>query len=335
MLQWTSSVGSLGVGLALACGAATVSGCANAPGGSFDLTSGFLGQSTAEPGKAKSLSELKQAHLEAPGDASATVAYARGLKSVGRSKDALALVEGAAGSQPDNQKLVVEQGLLALELGQTAKAQHALLRASPDTKDWTVLSGLGVAHAGVGQHTKAQGYFQRALEISPGNPTVLNNLALSYILDKKVEKGRDLLQQASATGGDKPQIAHNLELALALHSGGQASDKPSSKKGPGAKVPSTAAASPAMASVGAERTPALAPSVNANRIAKSTDPAIAGPPATTTSIANAAASGTSNAAPIPTAEPLAAVEARAPVEKASLEPVLPQILNFGGPLAHR
>jgi len=196
MSRCFKTVRSACVGIGTAAAAVGLSGCAGLSGSGFDGTSGFMAQSTAEAGKPKSISELRQAHLDKPGDPDATIAYGRGLKSSGRTKEALAVVEAAAGANPDNQQLVVEQGLLALELGHTQKAQHALLRASPDNNDWKVLSGLGVAHAGTGQHAKAQDYFNRALVLSPNNPTVLNNLALSYILDKKVDKGRELLQQA-------------------------------------------------------------------------------------------------------------------------------------------
>ncbi|MBX9925430.1 MAG: tetratricopeptide repeat protein [Hyphomicrobiaceae bacterium] len=334
MSRWNSLVRSACVGVAMACGAAGLSGCASLPGAGLDLTSGFLGQSASEPGKPKSLPELKQAHLEKPGDPDTTVAYARGLKTSGRPKEALALVEGAAASQPDNQQLVVEQGLLALELGQTAKAQHALLRASPDTKDWKILSGLGVAHAGVGQHAKAQEYFQRALEISPRNPTVLNNLALSYILDKKVDKGRELLQEASAAGADKPQIARNLELAMAL-------------KGGKTKPANSPALNPAVATAAIARGPALAPAPTATAAAKSDRPSAkpTGDAKPATAPVALAAAPSASAAPEPISSdpatgpaevsPVAALQTSAPVEKASLEPVTPKVLNVGVPLAGR
>lgn len=344
--QWIRSVRRAGVGFGLALVAAASSGCASLPSAGIDFSSGFLGLSSPEPGKPKTLPELRQTHLENPGDATATVAYARGLKSSGRAKEALALVETAAGAQPENQQLVVEQGLLALELGQTAKAQHALLRANPETTaDWKVLSGLGVAHAGLGQNAKAQDYFQRALALSPNNPTVLNNLALSYILDKKVDQGRELLQQASAAGGDKPQIARNLEMAMALKGGSKAKDK--------GKAAPAVAGSTAIAQVApATSVPVLAPVTKAHAAASKTarKPAVtpAAPPGVPEPATGESGSPSALAsAPSPNTIPAAlAVPADATAgkvasldpsgtEKSMLEDVPPQVLQIGGLLHGR
>ena len=131
--------------------------------------------------------------------------------------------------------------MLALELGQYRKARHALMRVSPETKDWRVLSGIGVANAGLGQHSEAQRYLEKALQLSPDNPAVLNNLALSYILDRKVDRGRELLIRAAAAGGDRPQIARNLELARTLKPGG-ATSKPG---GSNVEMPAPPASKPA------------------------------------------------------------------------------------------
>jgi tetratricopeptide (TPR) repeat protein len=244
-------------------------------------------------------------------------------------------------------------------LGHTQKAQHALLRASPDNNDWKVLSGLGVAHAGTGQHAKAQDYFNRALVLSPNNPTVLNNLALSYILDKKVDKGRDLLQQASvassAAGSEKPQIARNLELAMAL-SGGTRSKPPAPEKLP-STAPGTTAVAGATKPVASAKTvtpvtPVAQPAAAAPAKPASVAPAVPDSPAPVvpalTSVGPVAQRATP---PAPAADPAKAMpsatylptaanldpsgrapqpEAKSgPVEKASLEPVSPSIINGG------
>jgi Flp pilus assembly protein TadD len=292
------------------CAAGVLAGCASGP--TSELSSGFLGLSfpaSTDDGKPKSLPELAKAHAENPADTNTTVAYARGLKAGGKAKDALGVIEIAASKAPDNQQLVVEQGLLALELGQPAKAQHALMRASPNNTDWKILSGIGVAHSGLGQHKEAQKYLEKALALAPENPTVLNNLALSYILDKKVDKGRELLQRAAAAGGNKPQIARNLELAMALKGG--------SKPKPAAKP---AAAEPAA-------TPAEKPEMPP----PAAKPEPAEPPATASAPAPATATGPKKTAALD--QPV--VDAPATVIKTAADPVKPKMLNLGGPLADR
>jgi Flp pilus assembly protein TadD len=218
---------------------ATPSGEANGTGGSSGTSPATDGAAPRAP-KAD-LAELGRVHAAKPDDVAATLAYARALKAAGKPKDALAVVDAALARTPSSEPLLIEQGLLALELGQSRKARHALMRVSPETKDWRVLSGIGVANAGLGQHSEAQRYLEKALQLSPDNPAVLNNLALSYILDRKVDRGRDLLIRAAAAGGDRPQIARNLELARTLKPGG-ATSKPG---GSNVEMPAPPASKPA------------------------------------------------------------------------------------------
>lgn len=314
----------VGVGM-LVCGATLMAGCATLTGVETGGGSGFFGLSLpviGEDGKPRTLAELREAHAAKPRDADTTVAYARALKSSGKSKEALSIVEAASQAAPDNQKLVVEQGLMALELGQSAKAQHALMRASPDTNDWRILSGIGVAHAGLGQHANAQKYLEKALVLSPDNPTILNNLALSYILDKKVDKGRELLQRAAKAGGDKPQIARNLEMAMALKGG-------SKPRPPVAALPPTA---PDKAPDAARATPAAKSPAEFKPIEKKPDPSKPVTPATPAEAADPPATA---AAPEAKPEPKPEPRKTAAIDKATHEPITPRMLNLGGPLAGR
>ena len=149
-------------------------------------------------------------------DPQAALEYAQRLKAAGRKKEALAVLDAVPEAGRTHQPLLVEHGLLALELGQTAKGQQLLLRASGKTKDWQVHSGLGVAAANLGQQADAQKHFSRALELSPNNPTVLNNLALSYVLERRLSQAEELLQRAARSNTPPPRVARNLELARTL-----------------------------------------------------------------------------------------------------------------------
>jgi Flp pilus assembly protein TadD len=96
-----------------------------------------------------------------------------------------------------------------------------------------VLSGLGVAYATEGDQRTAQRHLQEALKLSPGNPALLNNLAMSYMLDRKVEKAAELLRQAARTGQDSPEVARNLKLAMALKVSAEEAEARSVEVSPG------------------------------------------------------------------------------------------------------
>ena len=69
--------------------------------------------------------------------------------------------------------------------------------------------------------------FQTALEVAPNNTIVMNNLAMAYLLDKKIDKAEQLLRRAAKNGDTKPRLAQNLALALTLKN--PAADRDASK----------------------------------------------------------------------------------------------------------
>ena len=185
------------------------------PGAETQSKSGPAPRQAASANSA--VAELARAHAAEPRDAGKALAYGRALKREGKRKEALAVLDTASEAEPRHQSLRVEQGLLSLELGQSAKAEAALKEAvaGPD-KDWRVYSGLGVATSTQGRHKEAQGHFNKALELSPDNPSVLNNMAVSLLLDRKVDQAEAMLRRASKDGTRPQQVAHNLALTRAI-----------------------------------------------------------------------------------------------------------------------
>jgi Flp pilus assembly protein TadD len=169
-------------------------------------------------GKARAtLAELARAHQASPLDKAVAIAYSRRLRAAGKLDAATAVLEATASGQRDDRMLLVERGLLALERGDAERAQALLLKSAPDeAKDWRALSALGVASSTLGDQAKAQAYFKQALALSPNNSVVLNNLALSYVLERKVERAEGLLRKASNSDVSPPQVTQNLMLVAAL-----------------------------------------------------------------------------------------------------------------------
>lgn len=215
-----SVIGLVGVaGLLAACSG----GPALGPGAATDghKTNSQISTTSARPAAAaparESLADLTRRSAEAPQDVAVALRYARHLKAAGKPKEALEVLDRAEGAGTSNVAFITEQGLLSLQLGDARKAQQLLSKAAPEsTKDWRVPSGLGVALATLGRQSEAQKQLTRALELSPGNPIVLNNLAMSNILDRKVDKAEVLLNTAKNSGTQRPHVAQNLNLAMAL-----------------------------------------------------------------------------------------------------------------------
>jgi Flp pilus assembly protein TadD len=203
-------------GLALLLGACTDQ--ASGP-----VTGSLLSQEpSAAPGRtdraapSADVERLAAAYKASPGNATAVLAYARALRITGAKAEAMAVLD-KGGDKANDRTLQLERGLLALELGQTAKAEKLLRQAhDPKAPNWRLHSALGATLATAGRQQEAQAQFAKALALAPGNPAVLNNLALSYALDGKAAEAEKLLRAVKPDAVQAAQVKQNLALVVGL-----------------------------------------------------------------------------------------------------------------------
>lgn len=157
-------------------------------------------------------------YTKKPRDKDAALNYARNLKAMGQKKKALAVLQHAANFHSGNKDIASEYGRLALEFDQISAAKRLLSVADDPTKpDWRVISARGTLLAKEGQYDAAIPFYQRALALSGGQPSVLNNLALAHVMNGDAKAGETILRDAVSKGG--PHVAktrQNLALALGV-----------------------------------------------------------------------------------------------------------------------
>jgi Flp pilus assembly protein TadD len=68
----------------------------------------------------------------------------------------------------------------------------------------------------MGRHDEARRYYASALKISPGDPGVLSNLGLSYMLSKDLPRAEETLRQAYASPRASARVRQNLALVVGL-----------------------------------------------------------------------------------------------------------------------
>jgi Flp pilus assembly protein TadD len=201
--------------------AALLGACAGPPGASFTGPQAPADQASVttrkSPAQAADVAAAAAAHQANPSDPAALLAHARALRANDAKPDALALLDRGAIGKPSDRRLLLERGLLALELGDAAKAEKLLRQAhDPKAPDWRLHSALGAALASRGKQQEAQIELAKALALAPDQPSVLNNLALSYALDGKAAEAEQLLRKAQRSAGRTPQVQENLALVLGL-----------------------------------------------------------------------------------------------------------------------
>jgi Flp pilus assembly protein TadD len=74
----------------------------------------------------------------------------------------------------------------------------------------------GTALDQMGRHEEARAYYASALKIAPGDPGVLSNLGLSYMLSRDLPKAEDALRQAYASPRANARVRQNLGLVVGL-----------------------------------------------------------------------------------------------------------------------
>src|ERR1700750_2815158 len=152
-----------------------------------------------------------------PKDADAALAYGQALRATGQRAQAAAVLEQATIANPGNKALLAAYGRALADNGNFQEAFDALSRAhSPDNPDWRILSVQGAALDQLRRHDEARAYYASALKIVPGEPSVLSNLGLSYMLSKNLPRAEEVLRQAYAGGAADARVRQNLALVIGL-----------------------------------------------------------------------------------------------------------------------
>lgn len=126
----------------------------------------------------------------------------------------------------DDPRVISEYGKTLASMGRADEAVQFLNRAQQlEPNDWSVYSALGVAYDETGDQRNAQINYEHALALKPGEPSVLNNYALSRMLAKDTAMAVNLASRAEIANSvtQDPQIARNIAMIRSLAPQRQAS----------------------------------------------------------------------------------------------------------------
>lgn len=152
-----------------------------------------------------------------PKDVNAALAYGQALRANGQRAQAVAVLEQANLHNPGNKPLLAAWGRALADNGDFQQAFDVLSRAhTPANPDWRILSAQGAALDQLGRHDQARGYYRSALKIVPGEPSVLSNLGLSYMLSRDLPSAERALRQAYASPRADARVRQNLALVVGL-----------------------------------------------------------------------------------------------------------------------
>ena len=150
-------------------------------------------------------------------DTNAAISFARNLRLMGGARQAVTVMKDLVVAHPDDSQILSEYGKALTAAGRATDAVPFLARATQiDGDDWSTLSAYGVALDQVGSHGPARDNYEAALKLSPGNPIVESNLALSYLLQGQIAQAEPILRQLVARPDATPQMRQNLAMVESI-----------------------------------------------------------------------------------------------------------------------
>jgi len=179
------------------------------------LTSKADGNGPADPQRAVDV--YGERYRANPRDPEAALAYGQALRANGQRAQAAAVLEQANIAHPGDKRLLAAWGRALADNGNFQQAFEVLSKAhTPDNPDWRILSVQGTTLDQLGRHEEARRYYEAALKIVPGEPSVLSNLGLSYMLTKELPKAEAALREAYANPKADSRVRQNLGLVVGL-----------------------------------------------------------------------------------------------------------------------
>jgi len=152
-----------------------------------------------------------------PRDPVAGVKAAAALRDLGRYDQAAEAAQAVLVIQPGNVDAMLEVGRAHIARGQAFYGVAALEQArNARPGDWQAWSLLGTAYEQVRRPDDARAAWAQALAISPDNPAVLTNMAMSAMTHGDSATAEPLLRRAAAQPGASLKVRLNLAMVLGL-----------------------------------------------------------------------------------------------------------------------
>ena len=152
-----------------------------------------------------------------PRDLVAALGFARNLRYTGASKDAVLFLKAVRVEHRDPTVLRVELIKAQISAGLITDAEEELSGLeSTYQKDWQYYALWGVVYDHLRRFDEAQESYAAALEFSPGNVSVLNNLSFSLAQAGKLDEAISLLASLVNSEFSSVQLRQNLALFYGL-----------------------------------------------------------------------------------------------------------------------
>jgi Flp pilus assembly protein TadD len=201
----------LPIGLAIA-----LSACTGSKGVSPEMT-GAIAKPVSDSDYEKASEYWAQRYEAKPKDAAVAFNYALTLRRLGRTDQAVAVLQGAAINHPEDRVILAAYGKALADAGDLNRSLEIIRRAQqPDRPDWKLISAEAAILDQLGDHQQARKLYAQSLDLAPNEPSVLSNYGMSYVLTGELAEAERILRQASSLANADSRVRQNLALVVGL-----------------------------------------------------------------------------------------------------------------------
>ena len=152
-----------------------------------------------------------------PKDRDAALNYAAALQRVGQPEQAMIILSKASLDFQGDRGVMAALGKAQAATGDLdgalATIQHAEDPAQPD---WKLMSAEAAILDQMNRNDEARALYAKALELAPGDPTVLSNYGMSYVMTGDLKQAEKLLRRAITSPDADSRVRQNLALVVGL-----------------------------------------------------------------------------------------------------------------------
>ncbi len=209
-----NTVGAVFVAMAL-------TGCESVTGGGYRAPTEALVEaaSEAEAGNDYLAASLQYRTLldRNPGNRDYLLGWARNMRYIGKANLVIEAMKRKTGVDGGDAAVLIELGKAEIAASKAKDAvEHLKSALEKGGDDWDAYAALGIGYDFLQSYDEAWDAYTKALDLSPGNAQVLNNMALSAALSGKLDTAIAILDGAPLPVRRIPQIRQNLAFFYGL-----------------------------------------------------------------------------------------------------------------------
>lgn len=150
-------------------------------------------------------------------DKTAAINYANALRAAGQTGQAVDILRKTVIHHSDDREALAEYGKALAANGNFDQALGAIRRAQrSDNPDWRLLAAEGGVLDSLRRNEEARQRYRQALVLAPGEPQILNNFGMSYVLTGDLDEAEKVLKNAMSKPNATIRVRQNLALVLGL-----------------------------------------------------------------------------------------------------------------------